>query len=410
MPQRERTGKRKKGIRQLVTIPAAGALTLALMLQTGFAAPLEYNTDGTVRGGSVTVETPASVEIPASVIYDLYPIASAEPVEGEDAYTFDFGSFTAGGESYTANIAENTDVTAAALHAFAQDMAAEAQKGTITPLYTNLELERAAAVPAGLYLIILHDAGEDYWKEGNNGEVISTAENGRLAFVPVVVSVPNRPLGGQEEWDTFSIGYKSDEITGSAAAGRTDEGSEWVYDVVMTAKAAEVNAYGSVQITKTLTNYETMPGRTEPGTFVFRVTAHESEDANSPVVYSNVASVVLTGAGASASTRLDKIPVGSFVTVEEIYAGPDYTLAGAAGPVEVIADDPETEGIDMISVSFTNAYDNTHWNGGGSVGNHFGAVETNGNWSWDDDSTIKTMADNSGVESNSLFVNDIQAE
>ena len=430
--ERKKTEMRKKGRGRIAAALSAMLLIILTSAVPGFAqdsVPMDLS------HGSVTVTIPQDEEFEqlrqlngeGAVTVDLYKVAAASPLvineQAYDAYVFDWSeSGFAGCEDAYKEIQKKAEedeskVTASDINSFTQKLAQTVlTEKTVTAATASGAMgEKIEVGQTGLYLILVHGtdmAMDAYTKEGAADTALTTIVNGsgsQYQFAPMLVSIPNRGLGDFS--GDLVIDGDETAIFGAAVGRTSNVNAPWVNDMSIEAKVRVGSLYGSLQISKTLARYETMDGRIDPGTFVFRVTARESQDPASAVKYTNVASIVLTDAGTTNTATLNQIPLGSFVTVEEIYAGPNYTLAPAQGPVEITADDPDTEAVEMVQVSFTNTYDGTHWNGGGSVNNHFGTIEADNGWSWDNrtegGTSSKTKADNGGVEEYSIFTNDI---
>lgn len=140
--------------------------------------------------------------------------------------------------------------------------------------------------------------------------------------------------------------------------GRDDA---WVYDVDdMLLKPEQVQRLGSLVIRKRLTAYNATFGGAD---FVFRVEAEKGGKS----VYSDVVSLAFDAPGEK-SLRIDGIPAGATVKVEEIYSGASYSLTGDAVQTAVIT--AEGEAGNPVEVSFENAYDERP-NGGSGIVNHF---------------------------------------
>lgn len=147
-----------------------------------------------------------------------------------------------------------------------------------------------------------------------------------------------------------------------------DGNDEWVYDVTAGLKPGVEDLFGKLIIDKTLTSFNETLG---DATFVFRIEGVK----DGKKVYSDVVSIVFDSAGTK-SVVIDNIPVGTEVTVTEIYSGASYRLTSPESQTVVIQ--PSGEGEDAaVHVSFTNEYDE-RLNGGASVVNHF--VNDEGNW------------------------------
>jgi hypothetical protein len=133
---------------------------------------------------------------------------------------------------------------------------------------------------------------------------------------------------------------------------------------------------GDLVITKTLPEYHSLTGTP---LFVFDV---EAVDKDGKTVFSDVVSLAFD-AGAVKSAKVTDIPVGSTVTVTEVYASASYEVSGGSSvSVEIVSDE------EPATAEFTNDY-----NGGliytTGVVNHFEVdtkTESDGNtihsWQW----------------------------
>lgn len=284
----------------------------------------------------------------AHVVVDLYQVAQAQPVSGQDTYTYAFLEGYQEAEAIYQENQENADWTR-----MAQAAAKAALEGK-TPILA------AAAVDApmkdlgcGLYLVIARGSDlEDYKvsvKEEDGTEDIATIANSSAytyTYAPALVSLP-----GKERED-------------GAPTTAADSGA-WLYDMSVTLKPSQTVRHGSLEIVKTLQSYETR----DPATFVFEVEAV----LNGSVVYSNVVSLSFTEAGQK-SAVLEGIPVGAEVTVREVYSGTAYKLVTEESQTATIVAN------EVASVAFTNDYDENH-RGGGAVTNRFENREDTG-WDW----------------------------
>lgn len=428
MIRRERLKNRKKGRGRIAAAMAAVMAVTLMSAVPGFAqeqgaAPMDLSY------GSVTVTIPEAQDFDrlrelnteGAVAVDLYKVASAKPLVvnemSYDAYVFEWdvtgfaGCETVYNEIQKKAEEDESKVTAADINNFTQELAkAVLTDKKVTAPTVQGRMGEKISVPAnqtGMYLVLVHGAGvamDAYTKEGEADTALTTVvqDSGSLyQFAPMLVSIPNRGLG--EYSKDLVIDGDETAIFGSAVGRTSNVDSPWVNDLSIEAKVKVGSLYGSLQINKTLNSYGAMSGRIEPGTFVFRVTARETADPASAVLYTNVASVTVSAAGATNSATLNQIPLGSFVTVEEIYAGPNYTLAPQQGPFEFTPDNPDTDTVEMAVLNFTNTYDNIGWKGGGSADNHFGVIETESGWKWDENNTTKTLADNGGTQTTTLI-------
>ena len=180
---------------------------------------------------------------------------------------------------------------------------------------------------------------------------IAESDQYTYAFLPQLVSLPTKPADANGVINTANPG-------------------EWIFDASVNLKPERLDRYGSLEIIKTLTEYETMGGTQEAATFVFEVTGRLGDN----IVYSNVESITFTAAGRE-SVILDHIPAMAQVTVTEVYSGSSYELTVPGDRTAAIAAD------DVVSVEFENEYDGRRTNGHG-IKNQFVYDEDTGAWNW----------------------------
>ncbi len=369
-----------------ISLPAVLALAAAMCISeplAGNAASLEADGNGFAAGScslNIYSEDPDKGENKfgedlesSGVVVDLYLIARAVKTPGYDAYHYetmpgydlDISGLTAGndGENQTALSAGRWEELAqqaaeAALNETAPCIPAEGSGKPAGSLIPDLD--------AGLYLIIARggDLSEiaDYKMEMNPEEPVSREGTVRIAtianstqytyaFLPQLVSLPTKQA------DT-------DGVVSTANPG------DWIFDMAVNLKPERLSRYGSLEIVKTLSEYETMGGIQESATFVFEVTGR----LNDEVVYSNVESITFTAAGQE-SVVLNRIPAGAEVTVTEVYSGSSYELTVPGDRTAVIGADS------VVSVEFENEYDGRRTNGHG-IKNQFVYDEEAGRWNW----------------------------
>ena len=359
MIRKERQEKRRRKGRIAAAL-AATALVMALMAQTGYADPLIVDGD-TVQGGTIKVISPegdAYATLKDDAVFDVYKIASATPITGNDAYTFT--DFTSGGAYYEANIRNAENPAAAVLNGFAQVLAADAEAGKIQAVKKDAAIDsEGIPVDAGLYMLILHGVGETVaWDTADTGEIVSYAEteSGRFIFAPVVVSLPTRDL----TWDTSAdpIEYGSASIVSETAAANTADTSNWTYNVTIMAKAGLDDKGIPIQITKNLPVYDS----SSEGDFIFEIKATKGDQ--NTVVYNDAVQIRFTGPGSQTRPVMEldgtpvEIPAGSTVMVKEIYAGATYTPD--AEEKQAVFSEEEN----LYIVSFSNTYNETERSGG----------------------------------------------
>ena len=429
MMQKDKTRKRKGRKGRLAVVAALALVLGALPAQKSYAVSLD--------GCTVTVNSPTAVEgdttfaelSDAGVILDFYQVARAEALSGFDAYKFSawndpFRNLETEWEGILAESEEDglkaDDVNGLTQRlagvvlagvpeyqtgATESDALSEEERSKILVTHDGT-LDNPENVDAGLYLIIPHGNNVTDYKvvtETASGTTYSMLARGRTKlyqFAPILVSVPTR---GNTALDGEGIIADNDAWTYQMFVGNTADTGEWEKNVKVKAKVGEGIQVGKLQLTKELTNYETLSNRTDSGTFVFSVDAvYEGKN-----VYSDVVSMAFTGAGTSDPVTIGNLPVGALVTIQEIYTGGNYEYTDASANtselgdfasqvkvddktksivVPVIPDDFSTDAEEMVKVSFVNDYTDT-FKDGGSVENHFKA-DTDGengpiNWKWE---------------------------
>ena len=282
----------------------------------------------------------------AGIRLDLYKVADAAPVPGYDTYAYSLR------EAYRSleipEYPSNED-----WKALSQQAAAIALDGT--PDIPDIPVEdKKTGLENGLYLVIAR--GSDVPESGyvvrtkgeDGGETITTLARTNeyvYSFLPELISLPG----------------KEADAEGNVA---TSNPGAWIYDMEITLKPEQDIRYGSLEIVKQLTSYETK----DPATFVFQVEAV----LGGQTVYSDVVSVTFTKPGQK-SVLLDKIPVTAQVKVTEVYSGAVYS------PVTEAEQNTVIEANQTVQTAFTNDYDETN-KGGGSVTNRFEYAADQ--WGW----------------------------
>lgn len=370
--------------RRRISLLAAAALVMGLCIadpMAGTAAPLEADEKGFVAGSCslrVYPEDPNKEEADrfgedlagAGVAVDLYQIARAVKTPGYDTYHYELLpgynlELPASGEGpdHGERQAVNWEALAqqAAGIALNEEAPGTAAPGSGAPAGSKIE-----GLDAGLYLLVARGIDmtdmSDYRMEirqedGVTGEeslrIATFADSGqyRYAFLPQLVSLPAKTGGADGEVNTADPG-------------------DWNFDMEVNLKPEQLSRFGSLEIVKTLSEYETMGGTQESATFVFEVTGRLNEE----VVYSNVESITFTAAGQERIV-LDRIPAGAEVTVTEVYSGSSYQLTVPGDRKAVIEADS------VVSVAFENEYDGRRTNGHG-IKNQFVYDEEQGAWNW----------------------------
>ena len=360
------------------------ALTLAVGMciaepMAGIAAPLEADDEGFVAGScSLTVypEDPHKEGADsfgedlagADVVVDLYQVARAVKTSGQDTYHYELtGEYASlklpDSPEEGAQPAASWEETAQQAAAIALDAASPC-----TPVSGSGESAgtKVGNLAPGLYLLVARGRNltelADYKIEIEQTDSLTQEESKRIAtiansqqytyaFLPQLVSLPTKEADANGVINTANPG-------------------DWIFEASVNLKPERLDRYGSLEIVKTLSEYETMGGVQESATFVFEVTGMLDDQ----VVYSNVESITFTAAGQE-RVVLDRIPAMAQVTVREVYSGSSYQLTVPGDRTATIAAD------DVVSVEFENEYDGRRTNGHG-IKNQFVYDEEAGEWHW----------------------------
>lgn len=372
MPMKRERKSRNRVLHRLVCLMAASILVAGFIL----AAPALSGTAHAVELGeacslTVTVEPKemdgGAQEMP-DVALDLYKVADAVPMEGQDAYTY--GVIPGAGEIY-AGLAFNEADSRGGWQELAQQAAAVAFGAGSKPDVTveTVENDRltTTGLTAGLYLMVARGRNltpEEYIvrrAEEEGAERIATiaySDSYVFSYMPQLVSLPTKEA--DEEGNILS-----------------SNPGEWIYDATALLKPELEDRYAALRIDKELLSYRTG----NPATFVFLVEA----TLQGETVYSNVVSMDFNEAGSQSELITDKIPVGAEVTVTEVYSGVTYRVAEGSQTVQnIILNNigPDEEGFSNI-VSFRNEYDGTG-RSGSSITNHFEYMDDGAGlvWNW----------------------------
>lgn len=360
------------------------ALTLAVGMciaepMAGIAAPLEADDEGFVAGScSLTVYPEDSHKegadsfgedlAGADVVVDLYQVARAVKTSGHDTYHYELtGEYASlklpDSPEEGAQPAASWEETAQQAAAIALDAASPC-----TPVSGSGESAgtKVGNLAPGLYLLVARGRNltelADYKIEIEQTDSLTQEESKRIAtiansqqytyaFLPQLVSLPTKEADANGVINTANPG-------------------DWIFEASVNLKPERLDRYGSLEIVKTLSEYETMGGVQESATFVFEVTGMLDDQ----VVYSNVESITFTAAGQE-RVVLDRIPAMAQVTVREVYSGSSYQLTVPGDRTATIAAD------DVVSVEFENEYDGRRTNGHG-IKNQFVYDEEAGAWHW----------------------------
>lgn len=204
-----------------------------------------------------------------------------------------------------------------------------------------IEKRPFSGMDLGLYLILVDQADSPKYE---------------YAFTPMIVSLP---------WSEYQY------VGGNGS-------DTWQYEREAVLKPARKPRYGSIRITKALTEYNVSQGDV---TFVFDVVARESLDPDSEIVYSNVVSLTFSETGTK-EVILDHIPAEAVVTVTEIYSGANCEVTVSDdGKKPVTAEGEEGN---PVTFSFENAYDEDRKSGYG-IENRFRYDTEHNTYRWTTD-------------------------
>ena len=251
------------------------------------------------------------------VVLDVYKLADAEVDTGYDAYVFSpLAGFT--------DIGISEDMTEKDADSIAQGAAKVilSESYTGTPIEVTLDADAGATVAstdgldastdgldAGLYLLIVKEkdaALADYRVEEEDGTLSTKVNSDMYTYTvsPQLISIPSRSAT-------------------SGVTTKTSDSGDWQYAIDVELKAKRELRTGDLEIIKSVTTFNTAKSnQIDDVTFVFDV---EGVDKDGNQVYSNVVTLNFSEAGTKKTTITD-LPVGTRVTVTEVYSGGQYSL------------------------------------------------------------------------------------
>ncbi len=229
----------------------------------------------------------------------------------------------------------------------------------------------ADGLAAGLYLLVPHGAEMTaYIETDDEGNMISRAESKmyEYLFTPQLLTLPGKKLTAED---------------GTSAMEYNTAYGKWIYDVMVTLKPDQQPLFADLEINKTMTTYVSGD---EPE-FVYHVVAV----LDKKTVYDDYTAITITADSLTNSTVVEKIPIGSTITVVEVYTGSRYVIDGEASKEAALVnpDDPK-EG---WTVSVANKHDDTP-PGGYGVLNTFKleGEDSSLDWNWYKDGELQTQA------------------
>ncbi len=331
-------------------------LVLAVLLTAGVMPPFLSRAIDLTESCSITVAPGNAVtedDQVKNLVLDVYKVASAEKLTGEDSYKpvllGTYSGIANGDDDWWKKIEDNEGW---------KDVAKQAMSLALTtpdtPVQTGIEANLSGStkiedLDPGFYLLIARgsDLGDDYTDTIDGVDVtVGMSDRFFYYFEPMLIAVPTKDAD-------------EDGIINTA----WDYG-EWKYDAAVALKAVTAPRFGSLIIVKTLLSYETH----EPAFFTFEV---DVKDVYGESVYKDSPSLSFDEPGMK-MIRIDDLPAQSVATVDEVYPGSHYKLVGKdpEGPVTII-------GEEIVYVYFENE-DYPGHNGGHGIVNSF--VYENGQW------------------------------
>lgn len=317
--------KKKRNISLL-----AGLLGLSLLLHGTIQA---WEAD---RPCAVTFENGTLPDLDnANVVIDVYEVGNVVPDPSYDTYSFEVDPAFSALDLSTLDDETYTRAASNAMNIVLENEAIEPVAG--------IGMDEKLDLTNGLYLAVPHGKDlTDYTKQNMRGETYTLAQSPtkEYYFSPILFSLPTK-----------------ENINGEISTGN----GEWIYDSTITLKVEEEPRKGSLEIVKTLDRFDD----NGPATFVFSIEAYEDESRET-LVYSNVESIVMNGAGQERVVLENCIPIGATVVVREVYSGASYQVVGTDTRTVTIAplDQP------AASVAFENDSNDTDHHGS-SVNNRY---------------------------------------
>ena len=191
-------------------------------------------------------------------------------------------------------------------------------------------------VAAGLYLVIAHGSDldqEDYVvMDGENVTTIAETTLYQYTYYPELIALPTTvsemgqiaegtlPVSG-DPYATYSTYTDTDGTT--QKPGVSTAGGTWQTDLKAMLKPVREYRYGDLYITKQVLNWD----KRSPVTFVFEISASWTEKGVQKN-YHNFVTLSFTSATKEYYAILQKFPVGTEVTVKEVYSGMSYSITG----------------------------------------------------------------------------------
>ncbi len=309
------------------------------------------------------------------LVVDLYQVAKGDKDTVFDTYnlsiTADFGDLADEVEKAQVKVEEGAEgedntsqwkaITQSAVDLVKSEKVSEEPiTGTAGTAITDIE--------PGLYLVLTHNSLEVIKaKDRSMDSYFTTEEDGKITTIALTDDYEYH----FEPQLIFLPAKNHDDETGIIPADTFNTAAdwgEWVHEAEIILKPTQIERFGSIRVNKVLTSKES------DATFVFEVKA----DKNGKPTYSNVFTLNFFGSQTASSFTLEKkIPVGSTVTVTEVYEGAGYRLDSVSPrDGQVVIEDSET----VYEVTITNRP--ADGPGGYGILNTFTSDGTD--WTWHD--------------------------
>ena len=356
----------------------------------------DTNTEaGDPANGHITVnlpkDAPEDLVGNENLITDFYLVATSVKESQYDSYTYTPEESFKNSKYDVSTYEGLSQMDQEKWEDYAQEAAKIVRNNTVTAVKEGavIGVKEPQDLTPGIYLVLAHDKNAatkaEYFDEttvddGSDTDttapkkmVVTTfnTEANKYYFRPILISIP----------------YKETETEPA-----TTDAGEWIYDVEVFLKPSFESRYGKLTINKQVQVLEDRLNdkKITPMTAVFRITGW-SDKTKTNKVYSNVASITVPD---GEPVTLDRLPVGAYVEVEEIYTGAGYKLVDSS-PASVIIPSPDDKEAAEVSFTFTNTY-NDELKKGYGVMNSFTKAEDS--WTWKNDLNGGSSAAEGGTE------------
>ena len=356
----------------------------------------DTNTEaGDPANGHITVnlpkDAPEDLVGNENLITDFYLVATSVKESQYDSYTYTPEESFKNSKYDVSTYEGLSQMDQEKWEDYAQEAAKIVRNNTVTAVKEGavIGVKEPQDLTPGIYLVLAHDKNAatkaEYFDEttvddGSDTDttapkkmVVTTfnTEANQYYFRPILISIP----------------YKETETEPA-----TTDAGEWIYDVEVFLKPSFESRYGKLTINKQVQVLEDRLNdkKITPMTAVFKITGW-SDKTKTNKVYSNVASITVPD---GKPVTLDRLPVGAYVEVEEIYTGAGYKLVDSS-PASVIIPSPDDKEAAEVSFTFTNTY-NDELKKGYGVMNSFTKAEDS--WTWKNDLNGGSSAAEGGTE------------